>query len=61
MKADPLTMPWRTGRKVGRTIYAQTGDEASDHDTLIGIMDTRKLAQAAVDAHNATLVNEHDQ
>jgi hypothetical protein len=43
---DPLTMPWRTGRKVGRTIYAQTSDEPSDHDTLIGVMDTRKLAQA---------------
>lgn len=44
--------PWRTGRKVGRTIYAMVGDTPSDDDTLIGVMDTRSLAQAAVNAHN---------
>jgi hypothetical protein len=43
---------WRTGRKVGRTIYEQTGPEPSDDDPLIGVMDTRQLAAAAVDAHN---------
>jgi hypothetical protein len=52
---DPLTMPWRTGRKVGRTIYAHVGDEPSDHDLLIGLMDTPELADHAVKAHNAVL------
>lgn len=52
---DPLTMPWRTGRKVGRTIYAQIGDAPADHDPLIGVMDTRELADHAVRAHNVIL------
>lgn len=38
-------MTWRTGRKVGRTIY--------NGDTLIGIMDTPELAQQVVTAVNA--------
>lgn len=48
-------IPWRTGRKVGRTIYAQLGAEPTDHDPLIGLMDTAALARAAVDAHNRML------
>jgi len=44
---------WRTGRKVGRTIYAQVGDEPSDGDVLIGVMDTPGLARKAVDGVNA--------
>ena len=48
-------MRWRTGRKVGRTIYAQTGSAASGRDPLIGTMDSPALARAAVDAHNDTL------
>jgi hypothetical protein len=47
--------PWRTGRKVGRTIYAQLGREPSDTDPLIGVFDTRELADAAVEAHNLRL------
>jgi len=43
---------WRTGRKVGRTIYSQVGDEPSDGDILIGVMDTPDLAQCAVTAVN---------
>jgi hypothetical protein len=43
---------WRTGRKVGRTIYAQPGAEPSDEDLLIGVMDTPALAREAVEAHN---------
>lgn len=38
------TCRWRTGRKVGRTIY--------DDDKLVGIMDTPELAQAVVNALN---------
>ena len=36
---DALNLPWRVGRKVGRTIYA----------------DTPELARAAVAAHNTQL------
>jgi hypothetical protein len=46
---------WRTGRKVGRTIYAMLGDEPSDRDVLIGMMDRPAIAAEAVDAHNAKL------
>lgn len=46
---------WRTGRKVGRTIYAMVAKLPSDDDELIGVMDTRELAQAAVNAHNTAL------
>lgn len=38
--------PWRTGRKVGRTIY--------QGDTLIGLMDTPELAARVVAAVNAS-------
>jgi hypothetical protein len=44
--------PWRTGRKVGRTIYRQHGTAPSDADTLIGVMDTPEDAQRVVDAIN---------
>lgn len=52
-RPDAVALPWRTGRRVGRTIYAQAGPEASDDDPLIGVMDTPELAAEAVDAHNA--------
>jgi hypothetical protein len=44
---------WRVGRKVGRTIYLQVGDEPSDDDVLVGVMDTPELAALAVAAVNA--------
>jgi hypothetical protein len=47
-----LLLPWRTGRKVGRTIYAVTGQEPSDDDVLIGMMDTPELAAETCAAHN---------
>lgn len=53
--SDALDMPWRVGPKVGRTIYAQFGDEPSDDDPLIGVMDTRALATEVVDSHNQLL------
>jgi hypothetical protein len=43
---------WRVGRKVGRTIYLQVGDEPSDDDQLIGVMDTPELALIVVAAVN---------
>lgn len=45
-------MRWRTGRRVGRTIYRQLGPVPSDEDPLIGVMDTPELAGLAVDAVN---------
>jgi hypothetical protein len=44
---------YRVGRKVGRTIYRQLGDEPSDDDTLVGVMDNRPMAMAAVLGLNA--------
>ncbi len=44
--------PWRTGRKVGRTIYAMVGRVPHDNDVLIGVMDTPELAREAVEGHN---------
>lgn len=49
---------WRTGRKVGRTIYYQEGEEPSDQDNLIGVMDTPWQARAAVDAVNGRAPEE---
>jgi hypothetical protein len=43
---------WRTGRTVGRTIYAMRGSAPSDTDPLIGVMDTPELARVAVSDHN---------
>jgi len=43
---------WRTGRKVGRTIYRQVGEEPSNDDPLIGVMDTPEWAALVVDAVN---------
>ncbi len=47
-----LVLPWRTGRKVGRTIYAHRATEPSDEDPLIGVMDTPELAADIVKRHN---------
>ena len=43
---------WRTGRKVGRTIYVQNGDDPADGDRLIGMMDTPEMAALACAAVN---------
>ena len=52
---DPVSLPWRVGRKVGRTIYAVVYGEASDDDILVGMMDTEELAERVVADHNALL------
>lgn len=49
---DSIT--FRTGRKVGRTIYQQVGPKPSDDDVLVGVMDTPELAATFVDAVNRT-------
>jgi len=50
-----MVRPFRTGTKVGRTIYRQKTDDPADGEQLIGIMDTRELAAFAVDGMNQAL------
>jgi hypothetical protein len=52
---DARSLPWRQGRKVGRTLYAVVGDEPSDDDVLIGVLDTPELAALAVLDHNLAM------
>lgn len=52
---------WRVGRKVGRTIYAMVGDEPSDDDQLIGVMDYPDVAADAVAAHNDAVLAAWDR
>jgi hypothetical protein len=47
--------PWRTGRSLGRTVYARTGGDDWEADTVIGMLDTPQLAEAACQAHNDAL------
>lgn len=50
--AEPVHTRWRTGRKVGRTLYLQIGDEPSDSDPIIGLMDSPDLAELVVESVN---------
>jgi hypothetical protein len=52
---DPRDLPWRVGRKVGRTIYAHATDDPDGDGVLIGMMDTPALATEAVTWHNQRL------
>jgi hypothetical protein len=52
---DLSSVPWRTGRTLGRTVYARTGGADWKADTVIGMMDTPALAEEACRAHNAAL------
>ena len=52
-----LDKPWRVGRKVGRTVYEIAGDNPSDDDVLIGMMDTAELADEAVTCHNLAVIH----
>jgi hypothetical protein len=56
--ANYAKMPWRVGRKVGRTIYAMPEDMPCDTDPLIGVMDTHELADIACLAHNDWVEND---
>jgi hypothetical protein len=58
---DPAMCLWRTGRKVGRTIYVQVGPQASDDDPLIGMMDSPVLADMVVSAHNLIVMTLRDR
>lgn len=58
---DLARLLWRVDRRVGRTVYAVVGQEPSDVDILIGVMDTPDLAAAAVVAHNLYYVSTEIQ
>lgn len=46
---------WRTGRHLGRTIYAMVALEPSDDDVFIGIMDNADVAEQVITDHNLRL------
>lgn len=53
LSGDPCwSKRWRTGRKLGRTLYVQKG-ETPGPDDVIGMMDTREYAKLVIDAVNA--------
>jgi hypothetical protein len=49
------TLLWRTG-DLGRTIHAVIGSIPTEHDPLIGCMDTKLLADAVVRDHNTAML-----
>lgn len=51
-----VDLPWRVGRSVGRTVYAQVDEDPSKMDLLVGMFDTGELAAEAVRCHNAALL-----
>ena len=52
---------WRVGTKLGRTIYAVLDAPGPDNcDVILGMMDTRELAEHIVRIHNATLTSKED-
>jgi len=55
MGKTPYDTPWRVGRKVGRTIYAQ---HTEGYGQLLGMMDSVGLAGEVVDCHNRRLAEE---
>lgn len=54
---SPVTLDrrWRTGRSLGRTVYAVIGDQAGKGDELLGMMESRELAYYIVTLHNRRL------
>lgn len=58
----PLSNPeerlWRTDIRKGRGIYALLSNDPakhSEHDPLIGVMETSELADLVVDTHNRAI------
>lgn len=52
---NPETRLWRTDMKRGRSIYALVSNNTmkpSEHDPIIGVMETSELAEDVVDTHN---------
>lgn len=47
-----IDVPWRTGRRNSKNIYAQHGETPTADDPSIGYMDTGELARRVVEDHN---------
>ena len=54
-ETDLANERWRTGRTLGRTMYARTGGDDWKADTEFGMLDTRPIATRACADHNALL------
>jgi hypothetical protein len=54
---DYTSMPWRSGRHLGHTVYAMSGPEASDSDTFLFTTGRgqESLAAHLIELHNAKL------
>lgn len=46
---------WRVGRSLGRTIYCMVGDEDSEEDFLLGLVDDHEIAEHICMVHNEWL------
>lgn len=57
MAGNLIMTPWRTGRSLGRTLYARTGGDDWKADTFLGIMETAELAEAVAEGHNQKLAS----
>ena len=55
------TLKWRPGRKLGRTLYLQVGDNPGYDDKLVGMMDTPELANLVIHAVNKHLAEMEHQ
>lgn len=55
MAADPVSLPWRTGRHFPRHVYAQTGGKPSYADPYVGTLESAELAARACAVHNDQL------
>jgi hypothetical protein len=53
---DRMDVPWRVGRKLGRTLYAvDPGNEDRNCDYFLGILDDPVIAVHICETHNADL------
>jgi hypothetical protein len=52
---DRAVNRWRTGRKLGRTVYIEGDDGNPFHDHFVGLMDTADLAEFVVKCVNICL------
>lgn len=49
---------WRTGRSLGRSVYARVGEHSDDDDVFIGIFDSQTIAAYVAEMHNKVLREE---
>lgn len=57
---DVYARVWRTGRKLGRTLYAQVGEQPGYDDVLLGLLETPEIATYVATLHNGTLAQRKE-